>query len=514
MVGFSGGWTAIIPRLDSNIFDVVGQIITSMENSTKEDKNKKTVPAKPPKDVSQEAGDHGLVEKEGASGGRDNGNDRGSSQPTGEQPTLNVLAESLVTLTQSLQCVQQNQQEMVNVMLEAGAAPYFEKKGKGKGVGKSSTPRADFPARKHMAATAVTQVQVPAKSHVAARRDMEQPQAKRARRDHEMSDRESEVDFSDGELSDGDVEFTSDEIEHQIDEFLRTAQDTLIPRHPQHIPAGNDCAAAGYSGALPPVPLSQTENDAAIAEALDDSLRSFAQDLTTDEDVGPEVSTQLADIMSNLLGKKLSDEKIKTRIDENAPPSNIPLLQPPRVNECIWELLKSGPRSSDIRMRKIQVRLTRGLSALARLADKLLECKKKGSVPDLADSLNQCLQSFALIGNANYELSLRRRETLRSQLNSKYSRLCYQSTPVTTLLFGDDITKRVEDITKVQKLGENITQRYRNQYEPSNRGYGNRGGGYRGRGRGSYRGGQRGGNSSQSKNGKWRGNAKKANNRQ
>ena len=103
MVGFSGGWTAIIPRLDSNIFDVVGQIITSMENSTKEDKNKKTVPAKPPKDVSQEAGDRGLVEKEGASGGRDNGNDRGSSQPTGEQPTLNVLAESLVTLTQSLQ---------------------------------------------------------------------------------------------------------------------------------------------------------------------------------------------------------------------------------------------------------------------------------------------------------------------------------------------------------------------------------------------------------------------------
>ena len=161
-------------------------------------------------------------------------------------------------------------------------------------------------------------------------------------------------------------------------------------------------------------------------------------------------------------------------------------------------------------MRKIQVRLTRGLSALARLADILLECKMRATAPDLTDALNRLLQGFTLLSNANYEMSLRRRETLRSQLNNRYSRLCYQSNPVTSLLFGDDITKTVEDITKVQRLGANIS--YGNNYTNNNnrgRGFSSNRGGYRGgRGRGQfYRGRGRGDNTS--KNGSWRGNGKK-----
>ena len=168
----------------------------------------------------------------------------------------------------------------------------------------------------------------------------------------------------------------------------------------------------------------------------------------------------------------------------------------------------------------MQVRVTRGLVALARLADQLLKAKKQGAAPDLSEGLNKALQAFALISNANYELSLRRRETLKSQLNPRFNRLCYPSTPVTSNLFGDDVTKQVEDITKVQKLGASIGQNFGNfggggRFNGNNNNYSNRGygRGYGGRnrgGRGSFRG-QRGRQDNTPKNSKWRGSGYKNN---
>ena len=331
----------------------------------------------------------------------------------------------------------------------------------------------------------------------------EAPARKKQRRDHAASvmySQESDPDYySDDSFSEGEIAFTSDEIENQIDEFLKTAHDTIAPKK---LPPLLPLAGPSGSGAC------AQQQDEVSDEPLDEGLSHFAQDLATDEDYGPELITQLAEVLNNILSKKLSEEKLKTRIDENPPPWNIPLLHPPRVNEAIWEVLKAGPRSSDIRMRKIQVRLTRGLVALARLADSLLSHKKKGTSPNLGAALDMALQSFTLVGNANYELSLRRRETLRTQLNPQYGRLCYQSTPITENLFGDDITKRVEDITKVQRLGYNLGKNSNKNYNNGGRGgktyyNNNRGGGRgRGRGRGSFN--QRS-NDYGSKNGKWRG---------
>ena len=497
--------TAIVYIVDlaSNFFDLVGDILAEMDKS-KDDKTKKGASSKSSKSTSNDS-----VEQKKASTAAEvpaqvpeaRVEQCGGSAPLHHDQTesLTLLAQSIASITQNLKDVQTNQQDMVNVMLEAGAKPFF---GKGKGRGKTSGTRGEQPPRGPG---------IPAKT--ASRRENDPPAAKRPRRDEgtvNLAYDNTDVEYSDEYDDELEYDFTSDEIETQIDEFLKTAHDVVTPPAPQVQRA----AVAGPSGDPPQAAQAaqaqaQATQEEVLADVLDEGLANFAQDLATDEDVGPAVSKQLAEIMNNLLSKKLSEDKIKSRIEENPPPNNIPLLHPPRVNEAIWEVIKSGPRSGDIRMRKIQVRLTRGLSALARLADILLECKTRATAPDLTDSLNRLLQAFALLSNANYEISLRRRETLRSQLNSKYSRLCYQSTPVTSFLFGDDITKTVEDITKVQRLGANIS------YGGGFGGYnGNRGGGFspnrgRGRGRGQpqyYRGRGRG---DSSKNGRWRGNGKK-----
>ena len=485
--------------LESNKFDVVGFIMAEMDANMDVAESKQKITSKVSKSANSDAGE-AVEKREGTSEHVDGLRDKVTT-PRGEQPsppTLDALMNTIASLTKSLKTVRENQDDMVSCMMAAGAKPY---PGKGKGVGKRSLPRDDSASRPPVVKHTSKRVPAP-------------PVSKRARREStDMNYRDSDLDYSgdDNDSEDDEIAFTSDDIENQIDAFLQSAQTAGPPA--KKLPPLLPLSTPSTSGSQATRGRAPTDGEDHMEEVMDESLALFAQDLTTDEDMGPDVNRQLAEIMTNLLGKKMSDEKVKAKIEEYPPPRNVPLLHPPRVNEEIWELMKAGPRSSDIRMRKIQVRLTRGLVALARLAEVLLLNKKRGANPDLGDCLNVALQAFALIGNANYELSLRRRETLRSQLNPKYSRLCYPSTPVTSDLFGDDVSKLVEDITKVNKIGANISQ---NQYQ--NRGYNNnnnnnnRYGQGRGgkRNQGSYRGKGRADNK-QSKNGKGRGNGRNKN---
>ena len=483
---------------------------------TKEDKQKKQPPTTrtrnnggekivPSKSMEKKTSEKSTKEN----GVRDSGETRGPVEVTPivdpHAQSLASLTETLAHLAQGLKAVEQNQSEMVGVMMAAGGEPFFPK---GKGRGKRSLPREEDTCVTKVTAPAKAK-QVPAKAAPQASTRGE-PSQKRRRGEHDMSEEETydsendyDCEYNGYDDDNSEPEYVSDEVENQIDAFLRTAQETVFPVQKIQPPsAAAGAATASTSTAQTPL--------LGVEDVLDEGLANLAQDLATDEDVGPDISLQLADIFTGLLSRKLPDEKVKTRIDENPPPKNVPLLHPPRVNECVWELLKAGPRSADIRMRKVQVRLTRGLVALARLADQLLKHKKNGTITDLGEGLNKAIQAFALISTANYEISLRRRETLKSQLNPRFNRLCYPSTPVTANLFGDDVTKQVEDINKVQRLGANLGQnfggRFNNNYNNNygNRGY-NRGYGGRNRGsRGSFRG-QRG--RGDSKNSKWRGNS-------
>ena len=62
------------------------------------------------------------------------------------------------------------------------------------------------------------------------------------------------------------------------------------------------------------------------------------------------------------------------------------------------------------------------------------------------------MDGVLLLANANQELSYRRRELMRPQLNTNYRHLCSPSNPVTAELFGDDLPKAVKDITDTNRL--------------------------------------------------------------
>jgi hypothetical protein len=58
--------------------------------------------------------------------------------------------------------------------------------------------------------------------------------------------------------------------------------------------------------------------------------------------------------------------------------------------------------------------------------------------------------------SGNREFNLRRRELLRPSLNSQYTTLCNPSTPITSELFGDDISKETDQVAKANQLGNKL----------------------------------------------------------
>ena len=71
------------------------------------------------------------------------------------------------------------------------------------------------------------------------------------------------------------------------------------------------------------------------------------------------------------------------------------------------------------------------------------------------------------------------------QISRHYSNLCAQQTPYTDMLFGDNITKQIKDITDDNELTDKVLDHNRKWPRMSSRG---KRGSYRGRGntRGNY----------------------------
>ena len=470
-----------------------------------------------------------------------------------QQSQLDQITAALSTLTQNMQVLQQRQQEMTvstTPSQESHPPPY---KGKGKGKGKSSARkstenkdgRAPPPERQASAERAVETAprqeraqntttnssrqksslenyKIPKRSASAQQKDEVKgtPPPKKQKREepsYDLNQRDSEVDYDENDDDsefEYDIEFASeDESDSVVDKRIEALLNSPPRRNRIVVDDQQPSTSRGNPKPTPSfAPLPDLEQGELPEEDLDLRLAEIAQELATDDDVGPDVMGQLASIFTTLLSRKMPADRLKEKIDQNSPPANVPMLHPPRVNDTIWNTLNQPAKELDIRHKKIQLRLTRGLTALARLTEVILRHKKNGTMPDMNNMLERAMGAFAMLANANYELSLRRREAMRTDLNPRFARLCFPSTPITTDLFGDEIPRMVEDIQRSHKLERNLTRNKRGGYN-NQRGRGN------GRGRGGQN--QRGGrqyqnnnnnNNRNNYNGQWSKNSKRGGN--
>jgi hypothetical protein len=125
------------------------------------------------------------------------------------------------------------------------------------------------------------------------------------------------------------------------------------------------------------------------------------------------------------------------------------MLNPPSVNNEIWKVLDKRARSYDRLFQEIQALLAAGLVPILQLA-KIL----KPAILANQEAKHLISDSLTLLGQVQYNLSIRRRYLIRPNINKKYKNLCSISTPLSTMLFGDDLSKEIKNCDAGLNLGK------------------------------------------------------------
>ena len=106
-------------------------------------------------------------------------------------------------------------------------------------------------------------------------------------------------------------------------------------------------------------------------------------------------------------------------------------------------------------MSAIQNMIVKVGTIIAQSTQKLMEFRGQGAQGGKLDTdalLAAQIDAIALLGHTNYELSLRRREAIKPNLNKEYGSLCSSQTPVTILLFGDELQLQLTAIRASNRI--------------------------------------------------------------
>ena len=91
------------------------------------------------------------------------------------------------------------------------------------------------------------------------------------------------------------------------------------------------------------------QNQTADSVDLDKLIQ--LQDYGDEEDCGPDLAQNVAKVISVMAKGKMSEDKIKEKMDKHKRPQNINITVP-RVNNEIWNVMDHSAKSADLRTQK------------------------------------------------------------------------------------------------------------------------------------------------------------------
>ena len=188
---------------------------------------------------------------------------------------------------------------------------------------------------------------------------------------------------------------------------------------------------------------SDFSSTSASAEAL--PVPAMAAKFMAPKDVGKPIDETIAQTANYLVKNQMEGKTLEDVSAKYPLPDNCQFIDTPKVNPPIWENLPSHTRSRDLKIQRAQKSLSKGLNAYLRTVS--------------ADTMSDTQQdALALLCNAQFELNCLRKDLIKPDLNSRYSHLCKPSTPVTRLLFGDNLSKQVKELKDQQLATAGVTK--------------------------------------------------------
>lgn len=195
----------------------------------------------------------------------------------------------------------------------------------------------------------------------------------------------------------------------------------------------------------------QDANDDADGHNIAEYEYQMPRVFEDDEKFDTKVSDSIASIVQNVCKKK-SD--VSSYSDKYKIPINCKNLVPPPVNMEIWQFLERKAKGDDLSCQNVQKLIGIGIVPVIKCAEML--GRKTCNMEKVRELMHNAI---TILSAAHFEMSIKRRLSLKPHIERKYTQLCNRNEQVGGNLFGDDIGKRLQDINTVHKINKNISSK-------------------------------------------------------
>ena len=174
---------------------------------------------------------------------------------------------------------------------------------------------------------------------------------------------------------------------------------------------------------------------------------------------GPPVADHLAKILNDKFHIELESAQRKQLIGKYLIPENCTGFYRPRVNPQVWGTIRPETKSADKSFAALQDAILTASSALAMSINDILQNRESKTPLDYQSVISKGIDAITLLGFVSKEISYRRKEAMRPSINPIYKAACGRTTKPTTLLFGDDMAKTMQEVKAINQITQQIAAR-------------------------------------------------------
>ena len=186
-------------------------------------------------------------------------------------------------------------------------------------------------------------------------------------------------------------------------------------------------------------------------EEEDTLLVEIVQSMNETEKTDAKISEKLEKIVENRWFK-LSDGQLKEKTEKYLRPAICDNFITPKVNPEILERLDRQTRGRDLKLSTLQSTTTKMGYICTKATELLLQARRENKSLDIEQLIRMHTDALGLSGHISFEISQRRRDAIRPNLNKEYATLCASHVPITKMLFGDELQTQLNHIRASNKI--------------------------------------------------------------
>ena len=199
-----------------------------------------------------------------------------------------------------------------------------------------------------------------------------------------------------------------------------------------------------------PVDKTKIDDPSATCLQLDDDLYDGAGSY------GPSIEDNIASRITKAVTVSPKKETFDKIMKSYMTPGNAKSFCAPRIEDNLWGTLPQAARSADARAQKLQKNLVHGLIPYVNVLQEIQAAAKEQRPVDAAKIARLAVDGIAMCGFVSYEMSMRRRASMKPFISPKYRGICSRSAPPGEYLFGDDLQANLKKVSEAYQVGQKI----------------------------------------------------------